>query len=208
MVYHPAYYAAIQEEPLFLNAAEYAEDYKEFSGQLEVGVSEEQRLITRRNKLTMPNVNFVGWANANIRLFTRTWFIDVLRIFNRIFDEQTHDEVGENAYKIAYVYFKIRIFNDKMLFPNAISTILLMAKYAPSLLYRIITLHDTPDSPNWLDEKRMCREYRECMDAASTPEEKADVIRIKERLCGYFYYNAELDTPDEEVSEWMGLDEE
>lgn len=121
-------------------------------------------------------------------------------------------EHAEMCWKVALVWFRVGIFNTPHYFKDGpTGPILLMAKYCPSVLWRIITLQNLPDCPAWADNKgeRAQKQFRAAMDEAATVDEKTDVIRIKAKLVDYFKNEAEgMDHPDAEICEWLGMDSE
>jgi len=119
---------------------------------------------------------------------------------------------AEMCWKVALVWFRIGIFTTPHYFKHGpFRPILLMAKYCPSMLWRIITLQNLPDCPEWAEfkGKRAHKQFRSIMDEAATVDDKADVIRIKAKLVEYFNNEEEgLDHPDAETCEWLGMDSE
>lgn len=121
-------------------------------------------------------------------------------------------EHAEMCWKVALVWFRVSIFNTPHYFKDGpTGPILLMAKYCPGVLWRIITLQNVPDCPLWADVtgERAQKKFRSAMDEAATVDEKIDVKRIKAKLVDYFNNDAEgLDHPDAEICEWLDMDSE
>jgi hypothetical protein len=118
---------------------------------------------------------------------------------------------AEMCWKVALVWFRIQIFNTQHYFKNGpTGPILILAKYCPSMLWRIITLQNVPDGPLWVEVKgkRAHDQFRRAMDEAAG-DDKDDVIRIKAKLVDYFNHEEEgLDYPDAETCKWLGMDSE
>jgi hypothetical protein len=116
---------------------------------------------------------------------------------------------AEMCWKVAVVFFRICTFNTARFFSGVEVPILMMAKYCPGVLWRIITLHNTPDCPLWVDlmAERAQKQFREAMDGAVTVDEKETVDYIKGMLVEFFN-EEELDLPDASICEWLGLDSE
>lgn len=192
-----------------LGATESAAIFNLYSGRAEVGVSVKQRLITQRNKIFEWNFNYDDY-DINTHDFVAEWFPHFLRSLDRIFnlDYTENHELTENAWLLVYTFLKIRIFNKEMFFTRPTRPIRFMAGHCPAVLWRIITLHNCPDSPAWFDETRFSREYRAVMDDAKTVLELNDVKLIKKTLVEYYLSSDELDLPEVEVCEWLGFAEE
>lgn len=196
---------AKETEAAMYQALKEPKEFLVFSGQT-VGASPHQRLITQRNFLLLPP-NF-RHQTFNVHSFVRNWVYEAMRICGRIFDFDGYSYEAENAWQLAFVFFKARIFNDERIFDSPAYVLHVMASSAPALLWRIITLHNCPHSPDWVDEKKWSNEYRALMDQVATVEDKEYVVRIKAKLCDWFYTDADLDTPTAEQCEWLGLEEE
>jgi hypothetical protein len=119
-------------------------------------------------------------------------------------------EHAEMCWKVAMVWFRVSIFNTPHYFNCATEAVLNMAKYCPGVLWRIITLHNVPHGPIWVEVKaeRAQKQFRRLMDEAATVDEKSDVIRIKAKLVEFFREQEDLDYPDAEMCEWLGMDSE
>jgi len=191
-------------EEAMLQALREPRDFDTFTGASQ-GANTHQRLITQRNILLLLNFRH---QTFDVSAFVRTWLSEAMRICGRIFDFDGYSFEAENAWQFAFVFFKMRIFNDERIFDSPIYALHVMASVAPALLWRIITLHNCPHCPDWVDEKKWSGEFRTAMDQAATVEDKEYVLRIKAKLCDFFYTDADLDTPTVEQCEWLGLEEE
>jgi hypothetical protein len=183
--------------------------YRNFSGMLEMGVGIKQRLLTQAIRLMAWNFNYQDYDLCP-REFTYSWFVPFLQGVQNVFNSG-HTHKMENAWQLAFTFCRISNFNNKVFFNTASSGIYAMATHSPALLWRVITLHNCPWCPPWLDEERMSKQFREAMDSATaegTAVEKHNVKCAKKLLRDYYDGELELDLPDVETCNWLGFKED
>lgn len=204
----PGLVLAEQTKWQLIKAVDSVATFHKFSGQLEPGVGAKQRLITHAIRLMGWNFNFQDFDICP-REFTYSWFVPFLQAAQNVFDSG-FTQKKENVWQLAYVFCQIRNFNNKVFFNTASSGIHAMAKHSPALLWRVITLHNCPWCPPWLDEERMSKQFREAMDSAveGTAVEKLNVESAKKMLRQYYDEELDLDLPDRETCLWLGFEED
>lgn len=202
----PGLVLAEQTKWQLLKAVDSVATFHKFSGQLEAGVGAKQRLITHAIRLMEWNFNYQDFDICP-REFTISWFVPFLQAVQNVFDSG-FTQKKENAWQLANVFCQIRNFNNKVFFNTTSSGIHAMAKHSPALLWRVITLHNCPWCPPWLDEERTSRQFREAMDSAATALEKHNVAVAKKMMRDYYHGELDLDLPDVEVCNWLGFKED
>jgi hypothetical protein len=207
---NPLYIKALASELGLVEAVKQPKAFAEFCGVVPA-TSPFPAFEARRALLAhLKNLELVGYEGSPdsfcLRVFTRTWMTEFLREVDVCLEHGVGQVKAENAWQLAFIFCNPqRVLTNKRLFHNPVRAIKLISSVAPGLLWRIITLHDTPWAPEWVDEIRISMDYRSIMDAAETEDDKADVKRIKATLCDYFECNEELDEPEEEDCKWLGL---
>jgi hypothetical protein len=94
--------------------------------------------------------------------------------------------------------------------PFWVENIHYMSKYASGLLWRLVTAHNYPPDPigHILDLGRIRDSYMIVLESEefnTTPKTKCLIDHIKFKLRAYFFFNADLDEPDEKMCEWLEL---
>ncbi len=207
--YCPGLVLAEQTKWQLIKAVDSQNVFNKFSGALEAGVGAKQRLLTHCIRLMWWSFNYQDF-NLCPREFTYSWFVPFLQGAQNVFDSG-FTQKKENVWQLASVFCRIRNFNNKIFFNSVSSGIHAMAKHSPALLWRVITLHNCPWCPPWLDEERMSKEFREAMDSAAaegTAVEKLNVESAKKMLRQYYDEELDLDLPDREVCLWLGFEED
>jgi hypothetical protein len=163
------------------------------------------RLLIQEHSLNF-NTDGTGVAPADV---IRWFHGDLCLALEDNFNIST--DHAEMCWKVAMVWFRVGIFNTWHYFKDGpTDAILMMARYCPGVLWRIITAQNVPDCPLWAEMagERAQKEFRQVMDEAATVDEKTDVTRIKAKLVEFFDEQEDLDYPDAGICEWLGMDSE
>ena len=133
-------------------------------------------------------------------------------IFNSESDYADDNDPGTAELQGRIIWVVTSEFAPGRFDPFWVENIHYMSVHASGLLWRLVTSHNYPPDPvgHILDLGLIRDTYMLVLESEefnAAPKTKCLIDHIKFKLRKYFFFNAELDEPDEKMCEWLDLED-